>query len=117
MLSRYLSVDYPGGKGSSLRLCRFSPQVVDLVGKLFPERCEGAGSSRGKHRVPMDLLDAVLTVNEHQPQTNHPVLEKHFPSLKGIRVSILGLAFRPDTNDMRESPAIPISESDARKER
>jgi UDPglucose 6-dehydrogenase/GDP-mannose 6-dehydrogenase len=38
-------------------------------------------------------------------------LKKHFSSLGGVKVCVLGLAFRPDTNDMRESPAIPIIRS------
>jgi UDPglucose 6-dehydrogenase/GDP-mannose 6-dehydrogenase len=59
----------------------------------------------------MHLLDAVLKVNEQQPQKIIQLLRKHFAPLKGVRVSILGLAFRPDTNDMRESPAIPIIRS------
>ena len=56
----------------------------------------------------MQLLDAVIQVNQEQPQQVIHVLNKHFPSLKGIRIAILGLAFKPGTTDMRESPAIPI---------
>ena len=59
----------------------------------------------------MHVLDAVLKVNEQQPQKIIQLLKKHFTSLKGVRISILGLSFRPDTNDMRESPAIPIIRS------
>jgi len=47
-------------------------------------------------------------VNKHQPECIIKLLKKHFPSLSGVRVTVLGLAFRPDTNDMRESPTIPI---------
>ena len=35
-------------------------------------------------------------------------MQKHWPSLSGIRISILGLAFKPGTSDVRESPAFPI---------
>jgi UDPglucose 6-dehydrogenase len=56
----------------------------------------------------MQLLESVLHVNEAQPEKIFDLLAKHFPSLQGVRISLLGLAFRPDTNDMRESPAIPI---------
>jgi UDPglucose 6-dehydrogenase/GDP-mannose 6-dehydrogenase len=57
---------------------------------------------------PMQLLDTVMRINEEQYLEIFTLLKKHFPSLKGIRITILGLAFRPDTGDMRESPAIPI---------
>ncbi len=56
----------------------------------------------------MHLLEAVLRVNEQQHQQVIALLKKHFPSLKGVRIAVLGLAFKPDTEDMRESPAIPI---------
>lgn len=56
----------------------------------------------------MQLLDAVIRVNQEQPLQVVLLLNKHFPSLIGIRIAILGLAFKPGTTDMRESPAIPI---------
>ena len=57
---------------------------------------------------PMRLLEAVIQVNEHQPDKVINILKKHYASLNGVDVAVLGLSFRPDTNDMRESPAIPI---------
>lgn len=56
----------------------------------------------------MNLLQAVLDINKAQHGRVFELLGKHFPSLEGKRIAVLGLAFRPDTNDMRESPAIPI---------
>lgn len=63
------------------------------------------GRARG---VSMPLLNAVLDINARQPGQVFRLLNRHFPSLRGLRAGILGLSFRPDTDDMRESPAIPI---------
>jgi UDPglucose 6-dehydrogenase/GDP-mannose 6-dehydrogenase len=65
----------------------------------------GHGSAAG---TPMPLLQAVIDINRAQPDQVFRLLTKHLPSLRDQRISVLGLAFRPDTNDMRESPAIPI---------
>jgi UDPglucose 6-dehydrogenase/GDP-mannose 6-dehydrogenase len=56
----------------------------------------------------MHLLESVIQINEHQPKKIISLLKKHYPSLSKVAVAVLGLSFRPDTNDMRESPAIPI---------
>ncbi len=54
------------------------------------------------------ILKAVIDVNEEQPMKMIELLKKHIPDLKGRRIGILGLAFKPDTDDIRESRAIPI---------
>ena len=56
----------------------------------------------------MQLLDAVIRVNERQPQQVIKLLGKHFSSIEGRRIAVLGLTFKPGTDDVRESPAIPV---------
>jgi len=56
----------------------------------------------------MPLLDAVIATNLAQPARMIALLERQFSRLQGLRVAVLGLAFKEDTDDMRESPAIPI---------
>ncbi len=56
----------------------------------------------------MPLLGAVLQTNEAQPEVVVQLLKKHWPALDGLRIAVLGLAFKPGTNDVRESPAFSI---------
>lgn len=77
-------------------------------GSCFPKDVKALIAHGENIGSPMRLLDAVIEVNEQQPQQVLSLLKKHFPSLKGIRIAILGLAFKPGTDDMRESPAIPV---------
>lgn len=57
---------------------------------------------------PMSVLDAVIRVNQEQPERAVRLLEKHWPSLRGVAVAVLGLAFKPGTSDVRESPSFAI---------
>jgi UDPglucose 6-dehydrogenase/GDP-mannose 6-dehydrogenase len=80
-------------------------------GSCFPKDLKALiayGKNIGR---PMSLLQSVIRINEDQPRQVLLLLKKHFQSLKGIRIAILGLAFKPGTNDVRESPAIPIIEN------
>lgn len=63
------------------------------------------GRARG---LDMRVLDAVMQVNRERPARVMERLRHYFPSLRGRRVTVLGLAFKPDTDDVRESPAFPI---------
>lgn len=56
----------------------------------------------------MRLLEAVIRTNDDQPAKVIGLLKKHFASLDGVRIAVLGLSFKPGTSDVRESPAFPI---------
>ncbi len=107
-LSRYLTVQLPSRKRVRPPIVSFLAAGCGFGGSCFPKDVKALAAHGQKHNVPMDLLKAVLSINERQPQEIIKIIKRQFPSLQGVRVAILGLAFRPDTNDMRESPAIPI---------
>ncbi|MBI5253769.1 MAG: UDP-glucose/GDP-mannose dehydrogenase family protein [Euryarchaeota archaeon] len=74
----------------------FSKDVKALVGK-----------AKEVYYRPI-ILSAALEVNEAQPLRLVESLEKKAGSLKGTDVAVLGLAFKPGTDDMREAPSIKI---------
>jgi UDPglucose 6-dehydrogenase len=77
-------------------------------GSCFPKDVRSLISHGVAAGVPMQILDAVVAVNERQPRQILRLLEKHFPDLAGLQIAVLGLAFKPGTSDVRESPAIPV---------
>lgn len=77
-------------------------------GSCFPKDVKALIAHGKKAGNSMILLDSVMRINEEQPRQIIKLLEKNFNSLKGARIAILGMAFKPETDDMRESPAIPI---------
>lgn len=54
------------------------------------------------------LLKSVITVNERQPGRMVQLLKNKLGSLKGRKIAVLGLAFKNDTDDIRESRSIPV---------
>lgn len=77
-------------------------------GSCFPKDVKALIAYGRQLGQPMRLLESVIQVNQDQPGKIIAMLEKHFPGLEGLRIAILGLAFKPETDDMRESPAIPV---------
>src|SRR5262249_43685489 len=63
-------------------------------------------SNSGYH---FQLLSAVIEVNELQKKRVIGKLERHLGSLRGRTVALLGLAFKPNTDDMREAPSIVLA--------
>lgn len=55
-----------------------------------------------------ELLHAVININNRQRLLPIQELQKQFGTLKGLRTAVLGLAFKPDTDDVREAPALDI---------
>jgi UDPglucose 6-dehydrogenase/GDP-mannose 6-dehydrogenase len=58
----------------------------------------------------MRMLRSVLDINRMRPDRVIEGIRRRVPSLAGKTVAVLGLAFKPDTDDVRESPAFPIIE-------
>jgi UDPglucose 6-dehydrogenase len=65
----------------------------------------GKGREKG---LTMNLLQSVLDINRGQPEEIMRLIGRHFASLVDVPVAVLGIAFKPDTDDVRESPALPI---------
>lgn len=65
----------------------------------------GRGAEKG---LELNLLKSVLDINRGQPDEMMRLIGRHFASLNDVRVTVLGLAFKPDTDDLRETPAFPI---------
>ncbi len=80
-------------------------------GSCFPKDVKALISYGTKAGSPMKLLDSVIEVNLAQPQKVIDLLKKQIPNLKGVKVAVLGMAFKPGTDDIRESPALPVTET------
>jgi UDPglucose 6-dehydrogenase/GDP-mannose 6-dehydrogenase len=77
-------------------------------GSCLPKDVSALAAQGKSIGMAMPLLDSVLRINRDQPGRMVELLRKHWADLHGVRVAILGLAFKPGTNDMRESPALGI---------
>ena len=80
-------------------------------GSCFPKDVKAIRHSARIAGLPLRLLDAVEAVNAEQKLVLVRKAKKHFGSLRGKRFALWGLAFKPNTDDMREAPARAILES------
>jgi UDPglucose 6-dehydrogenase/GDP-mannose 6-dehydrogenase len=77
-------------------------------GSCLPKDTQALVAHAAAHGVEMQLLRAVIERNAAQPARVIDIVRRHYASLSGLKVAVLGLAFKEDTDDVRESPAIPI---------
>ncbi len=78
-------------------------------GSCFPKDVKALIAYGEKAGSPMKLLESVIEVNTNQPQKVIDLLKLHYPQLDGLKVAVLGMAFKPGTDDIRESPALPVT--------
>ena len=82
---------------------------IGFGGSCFPKdslALKQLASNSGYH---FQLLSAVIEVNELQKRRVIGKLERHLGSLRGKKVALLGLAFKPGTDDMREAPSLVLA--------
>jgi len=107
-LSNYLRPRSSTGEHVQAPLSSFFEAGCGFGGSCLPKDVKTLIAHGEKAGLQMPLLGAVIKINEQQPKLTLEILKRFFPSLRGVRVAVLGLAFKPDTDDVRESPAIPI---------
>jgi UDPglucose 6-dehydrogenase len=81
---------------------------VGYGGSCFPKDTQALIRFAADHKYDVRVLRAVEEVNATQKKKLVSKMEKHFGNLKGLRIAIWGLAFKPRTDDMREAPAIEL---------
>jgi len=80
-------------------------------GSCFPKDVRALVRSGADHEVPLDILVAVQAANERQKRVLFEKLRRHFDgALRGRAVAVWGLAFKAETDDVRESPALVLVE-------
>lgn len=100
------------GIGSDDRIGkRFLFPGIGYGGSCFPKDVQALARSAKEVNYEMKILDAVMEINESQKTIIVPKLSAYFNhELQGKKIAIWGLAFKPDTDDIREAPALYIIE-------
>jgi UDPglucose 6-dehydrogenase len=82
---------------------------IGFGGSCFPKDASALKQLASNSGYHFQLLSAVIEVNELQKRRVIAKLEKHLGRLRGKRVALLGLAFKPNTDDMREAPSVVLA--------
>lgn len=96
------------GIGSDSRIGkRFLFPGIGYGGSCFPKDVQALVKSGREKHFEFEILDAVMRVNEKQKTVLFPKINNFFRGdLNGKKIAIWGLAFKPDTDDIREAPAL-----------
>ncbi len=97
------------GIGSDLRIGnKFLYPGCGYGGSCFPKDVKALIKTAENNGYEMRVLKAVERVNEFQKTVLYRKLQRYYPELKGKTIAIWGLAFKPETDDMRKSTSITI---------
>jgi UDPglucose 6-dehydrogenase len=101
------------GIGSDERIGRrFLFPGIGYGGSCFPKDVQALARSSADVNYEFKILDAVMEINEKQKLHLIPKIKAYFNNdLKGKKIALWGLAFKPNTDDIREAPALTIIEA------
>lgn len=101
--------DVARGMGMDRRIgSKFLHPGPGYGGSCFPKDTRALTTVADQFGVETQIVDAVIDANERQREAMIPKIEKLVGDLSGKNIGVLGLSFKPETDDMRESPAIDI---------
>lgn len=97
------------GIGSDSRIgSKFLYPGCGYGGSCFPKDVKALVKTAEKNGYSMSVLKAVEAVNERQKTILYTKLRRHFDSLEGRTIALWGLAFKPETDDMREATSLVL---------
>lgn len=99
-----IEMDSRIGKG------RFLNAGIGFGGSCFTKDVSALVARARQVGIEPKILEATLEVNKNQPNVLLDLIMRTFGGLKGMNVAVLGLAFKPGTDDMREARSIPLVE-------
>lgn len=103
-------LEVAAGMGLDQRIGRhFLRPGIGFGGSCFPKDVSALKQLAGNSGYHFQLLTAVIEVNELQKRRVVGKLQKHLGSLVGRRIALLGLAFKANTDDMREASSLVLS--------
>ncbi len=97
-----MEMDVRIGKG------RFLDAGVGFGGSCFPKDVQALVSKSVQSEIKPRMLEATLKVNEEQPFMAVRLTKQVLGALRGKKIAVLGMAFKPGTDDMREAPSVRI---------
>ncbi len=94
---------------------RISPGILSYIfsgcgygGSCFPKDTKALAQYAHSIHVRSDIVNSAIRINKTQPMRLINLLERAVGDLKGKRIAVFGLAFKPNTDDVRESPALEV---------
>ncbi|MGH1359697.1 MAG: UDP-glucose dehydrogenase family protein [Burkholderiaceae bacterium] len=94
---------------------RVTPSMTTYVeagcgfgGSCFPKDVKALIEYGERKNSSMQLLRSVININADQPNRLIELIQKHYPDVSGKKIAVLGIAFKPGTDDVRESPSLTL---------
>ncbi|WP_041967282.1 UDP-glucose dehydrogenase family protein [Mesobacillus selenatarsenatis] len=102
--------DVANGMGYDKRIgSAFLKAGIGYGGSCFPKDVKALLHTSREKGVPFSLLEETIAINDHQQELLVGKAQKRLGELKGKKIAMLGLSFKPETDDMREAPSIKIA--------
>ncbi|MCL4865040.1 MAG: nucleotide sugar dehydrogenase, partial [Gemmatimonadales bacterium] len=97
----------PGAVAEPAAITSYLLPGLGYGGSCFPKDTEALAAWASERRTPTPILDAVRLVNAERPERVLALLRSRI-TLAGARIAVLGLTFKPDTDDLRESRSLHL---------
>jgi UDPglucose 6-dehydrogenase len=79
-------------------------------GSCFPKDTRAMARTGRDHGVPLSVVETTIAANDHQKERMVRKISEGMGGVKGRTIAVLGLSFKPNTDDVREAPALTICE-------